>query len=674
MSELRRIGTGLGLLAVLCVPGQAAAGPGQAAASRAATKPAPPTSARPAAAPAAPVNLVLDGDSFSLSDAFAILDGRPVSARIAPGANTAMARSRAGALAALDGQRVYGWNQALGPLKDRPLTLEQAEQFQRNVLRSHAAGVGEPLPDNVVKLALVLKANQMARGRVGVRPEVPQRLLDLVNAGVVPLMPQIGSLGTGDLQPQAAAGLAAIGENAPVRYRGQQGPASEMLPRAGLTRDFTLQAGEALPIISGSTVLAASLLHALHRATTLADQAEGALALFMEAIRAERGSLDARTHRERRIPEENVVAARLRAMVAGSRWMTDEGRRRLDPANYSPRVQDAVSVRAAPHILAGLRHQLADARRTLVREANASTSNPLVFRRDRGTGYEFVMGGNWDGSVMGHLADNLNAEITDVGVLSQELSGRLLSPRWSYGLPANLAGGEVGLNSGMVQVQTVAAALVPEMQVRATPAGTLSRPVKDGQEDHNTMAMASVRHLHENLDRLEVVLAVQYLMAAQGVDLIAQKMAPLPLGTATQALLAELRRYVAPLGDDRYLTPDVERASWLVRNRRLVPSIAAPARRAEGPAHRNARSAHQTSEQDHRDAAQTRKAAATRQPREAATGQGRKTATRQPRETATRQVREATTRQPRETVAGQPRGAATRQPREAATPGLQRRK
>ncbi|MEV4174277.1 aromatic amino acid ammonia-lyase [Nonomuraea sp. NPDC049709] len=561
MTSVRRTATGLALLAALCVPGQAVAEP--------ALPPAPPV-----------LSLELDGDSFSLRDAFAVLSGRPVAVRLSPAARANMARTRAGALAVLDDQRVYGWNQALGPLKDRPLSSQQAEQFQRNVLRSHAAGVGEPLPDDVVRLAMILKANQMARGTVGVRPEVPQRLLAMVNAGVVPLMPQIGSLGTGDLQPQAAAGLAALGEDAPVRYRGQEGPASVLLPKAGLPRDFVFQAGEALPVISGSTVLAASLMHAVYRATVLADQAEGAFALFMEATRAERGSLDARTHRERRIPEQNAVAARLRAMVAGSRWMTEEGRKRLDPANYHPRVQDAVSVRAAPHIMAGLRHALADARQTLVREANASTSNPLIFKRDRGPGYEFVMGGNWDGSVMGHLADTLNAEIADVGVLSQELSGRLLSPRWSYGLPANLAGGAVGLNSGMVQVQTVAAALIPEMQVRATPAGTLSRPVKDGQEDHNTMAMASVRNLHENLDRLEIVLAVQYLMAAQGIDLIAGKMAGLPLGAVTRGLQAEIRRHIAPLGEDRYLTPDLERAIWLVRDRRLVPAVPPLPRRA----------------------------------------------------------------------------------------------
>ncbi|NRQ32788.1 aromatic amino acid lyase [Nonomuraea sp. NN258] len=580
MSNAGRIVTGAVLVAAAVVPGQAVADPGRPPQAAPDARPAPPATR----SAAQPVELVLTGGAFSIRDAFAVLDGRPLTVRLAPAARARMTQAREGALAALESQRVYGWNQALGPLKDRPLTVDEQRLFQRNTLRSHAAGVGPALPDNVARLALVLKANQMARGKVGVRPEVPERLLAMVNAGVVPVMPQIGSLGTGDLQPQAAAGLAAIGEDAPVRYRGGQGPASAMLPLAGLPRDFVLEAGEALPIISGSTVVAASLLHAVHRADALADQAEGAFALFLEATRAERGSLDGRTHAERHIPEENAIAARLRALVAGSGWMTEEGRKRLDPANYHPRVQDAVSVRAAPHIMAGLRKVLGDARTTLIREANSSTSNPLVFRRKDGKGHEFVMGGNWDGSIMGHTADTLNAEIADLGVLSQELSARLLSPSWSYGLPANLAGGAVGLNSGLVQVQTVATALVPEMQIRATPAGTLSRPAKNGQEDHNTMAMASVRNLHANLDRLETVLAVQFLMSAQGIDLIAARMRPLPLGVGTRYLHAQFRRYVRPLGDDRYLTPDLLRATWLVRNNRLLPPAlpTASARKAGG--------------------------------------------------------------------------------------------
>jgi histidine ammonia-lyase len=450
------------------------------------------------------LQLVLDGGSLTAQDMFDVLDAKSVAVKLSDGSRTRMRRIRDGALDELaKGARVYGWNQALGPLKDKQLDNEQQKEFQKRILRSHAAGVGEPLPERVARLVMVLRANQMARGAMAVRPELVDRMNDLVTAGVTPVVPQIGSLGSGDLQPMATVGMVLTGDQAPARYRGEQGPAAQILARAGLEPSFELQQGEALPIISGSTVVLASYADALHRATKAAGLGEGILAMFMDATRAEISSLDTRTHAERRIPEEEKVAERLRELLRGSEWTTEQGRRRLGEDH--PRIQDAVSLRAAPHIYGALRKALAEGRENIEREANASTSNPLVFARGSGRGHEFVMGGNWDGALLGHAADTLNAQIADLGVHTQELSARLLSPKWSYGLPANLAGGTPGLNSGMVQVQTVAAALVPEMQVRAMPAGALSRPAKDGQEDHNTMAMASVRHLHENLDRLGTV-------------------------------------------------------------------------------------------------------------------------------------------------------------------------
>jgi histidine ammonia-lyase len=391
-------------------------------------------------------------------------------------------------------------------------------------------------------------------------------------------MPEIGPLGTGDLQPMAEAGLVAMGEGAPASLRGKVGQAPELLAEAGLAPSFVFESGEALPLISGNSLLAAGYADAVRRAETLADVAEGAFALFMEATRAEASSLDPRTHDERRIPEEVEVAERLRALVHPSGWMTEEGRKRLGEDH--PRIQDAVSVRAAPHIMGALRATLGEAYTILQREANASTSNPLIFPRDDGRGYEFVMGGNWDAALMGHAMDSLNAQIADLGVLSQELSARLLSSTWSYGLPANLAGGKVGLNSGMVQVQTVAVALIPEMQIRAVPAGILSRPAKFGQEDHNTMAMASLRNLDENLDRLETVLAVQLLMSAQGIDLIRPQMQGLSLGAGTDQLQTAVRRHIAPMGEDRYLSPDLETMISLVQGTELVGTV----RRAAPPA------------------------------------------------------------------------------------------
>jgi histidine ammonia-lyase len=522
---------------------------------------------------------VLDGNSLTNDQMCNVLAANLVSVGLSPQASQRMEEYREGALAALaGGQRVYGWNQALGPLKDKALSLEEQRAFQQHILRSHAAGVGPPFPDAVARLGLVIEANSMARGNMGVRPELVERLLALINAGVLPRMPQIGSLGTADLQPMAEAGLVAMGEKAPVSFRGREGLAPQVLTRARLPRAFVFEAGEALPLMSGNSLLTAGYAHALRRAEALADLSEGALALFLEATRAEAQQLDERTQDERRIPAQVDAAARLRAHVRGSGWMTEEGRKRLGEDH--PRIQDAVSIRAAPHILGALRETLADARVILEREANASTSNPLIFPRKDGQGYEFVAGGNWDAAQMGHAIDSLNAQVADLGLLNQELSARLLSEKWSYGLPPNLVGGKVGLNSGMVQVQTVAVALVPEMQVRAVPAGILSRPAKFGQEDHNPMTMASLRHLNENLDRLEMVLAVELLMSAQGIDLIREKMEGLPLGDGTERLHAAIRRHVPALGEDRYLSPDLEEMISLVRGRELLATVRAAAPRA----------------------------------------------------------------------------------------------
>lgn len=521
-------------------------------------------------APVKGADVVLDGGHLTLGQMNAVLAGSAGPLRLASSAAAKMDQARAGALAALkSGQRVYGWNQALGPLKDHPLTTVQQRDFQRRILRSHAAGVGEEVSAGVARLALVLRANAMARGHMGVRPEMVRRMLALVNAGVTPVMPSVGSLGTGDLQPMAAAGMVLTGDGAMARLRGGPArPAGQVLEQAGLPSTFALEAGEALPLISGSGVLTARYAASVVRAERFLDQFDGAFGLFLEATRAEAGSLDARTHAERRVPAEEEEAAFLRELTGDSEWMTEEGRRRF--GEKSPRVQDAVSVRAAPHIVGTVRQTLQEARTIIGREANASTSNPLLFKT--GSSYEFVMGGNWDGAQIGHALDTLNAQITDVAVLSHELSGRLISSKWSYGLPDNLAAEPVGLNSGMVQVQTVGAALIPEMQARAMPAGVLSRPEKFGQEDHNTMAMASVRNLDDNLDRAETVLAVQFLLAAQGVDLAKPKMGELTPAKRTTELHQRFRDHIPALGQDRWMTPDVEEAVDLVRHGRLRPN------------------------------------------------------------------------------------------------------
>ncbi|MBU3064981.1 aromatic amino acid ammonia-lyase [Nocardia sp. NEAU-G5] len=512
------------------------------------------------------VELILDGDSLRWRDIVAVLEADSVEARLAESAREVMARARAGAVGELlraDGPRVYGWNQALGPLKDRALADSEQRQFQINILRSHAAGVGEHLSAPIARLALILRANALARGTAGVRPEVVDRMLAVLNAGIVPLMPEVGSLGTGDLQPMAAAGLLLIGDRVPAADPTGVTTAPEALRRAKLAVRFDLEAGEALSLISGSAVLCACYAAAVRRSGYQFDTFMAAFAMFCEATRAERQAFDPRMHAERRIPQEAVANARILALVSGSEWMTRQGRARL--GEICPRIQDSTSVRSTPHKAASMLRTIEEAKRQLVWEANASTSNPLVLENADGC-FEFVTGGNWDCSLLGHSAHMLNVHVTDIAVLAKDLSGRLGNDLWSYGLPTSLSGGKVGLNSGMTLVHAVGASLIPEMHARSTPVSSLSFPIKGGQEDHNTMAMASVRNLVSNLDRFDVVLGVLVLMAAQGIDLIADRMRGLRLGRGTARAHAVVRGVVEPLADDRYMTDDMEKVTALVRS------------------------------------------------------------------------------------------------------------
>ncbi|WP_064743036.1 HAL/PAL/TAL family ammonia-lyase [Pseudonocardia spinosispora] len=513
------------------------------------------------------VRLTLDGDSLTWADAVSVLEADSVTVSLAESARELMTYTRSEALRQLaEGQRVYGWNQALGPLKDHALADDDQLQFQVNILRSHAAGVGEYLSPPIARLALILRANALARATSGVRPEVIDRILAVLNSGITPLMPEIGSLGTGDLQPMAAAGLMLIGERVPAADSTGITWADEALRRAGLPASFALHAGEALSLISGSSVLSACYTAAVRRAEYQLDAFLGAFSMFCEATRAELQAFDLRLHAERHIPQEMLATTRILDLVAGTEWMTPGGRSRL--GEIRPRVQDSTSVRSTPHKVASVLRTLDEAKQFLTWESNASNSNPLLLRCEDGS-YEFVMGGNWDCSVLGHSAHSINVHMTDLAVLAKDLAARLANELWSYGLPASLSGGKVGLNSGMTLVHAVAASLIPEIHVRSTPVSSLSFPLKGGQEDHNTMAMASVRNLVSNLERIDVVLAVLALMSAQGIDLISVAMSGLSLGAGTQRVHTMVRSVIDRLEDDRYMTDDIERMILLVRGGRL---------------------------------------------------------------------------------------------------------
>lgn len=512
--------------------------------------------------------LTLNGASLGWADLTSALWADEVEVTLDQVASSQMKRAREAGLAELaaDAQlRVYGWNQALGPFKDRQLSPADQLRFQVNVLRSHHTGLGAALPPAVSRLALIVRANCLARATSGARPELVERMCAAVNAGLLPVMPGTGSLGTGDLQPMAAAGLALTGDPA-GRFHGEHEsvPAAQAWADVGQPSRFTLATGEAIALISGSAVLTAHLVHAIEKVTLQVETFLAAFALFCEAARVEQAAFDTRMHAERHLPSETLAARYIQAFLCDSQWATDEGRRRT--GETAPRIQDATSVRSVPHQLALMLRELERAREDVTREANASTCNPMLFPSYTGESYEFVSGGNWDATVLGHAAQSLNSCLARLAVLAKDLAGRLLHDGWSNGLPAGLAGGPEGLNSGMLLLHTSAASLIPEIQLRANPVGALSFPLKGGQEDFHTMAMAAVASLLSNSRRFDQILAILLVICAQGIDLLRPTMAGLELGTGSAVVYAALREQVAPLTQDRVLAPEVETLTRCVRD------------------------------------------------------------------------------------------------------------
>ncbi|RNC83653.1 MAG: aromatic amino acid lyase [Balneola sp.] len=519
-------------------------------------------------------SFMLDGKSLQVEDVFRFLAAESCEVKLEPEAagNVKASNDQVRKWLA-EGRPIYGLTRGLGPLKDKVLVSEEQIDFQMRILESHATGIGQPFCDQISRIALLLRANVASSGSFGIRIDLIQRYLDLLNAGVIPIMPWEGSLGSGDLQPMAALGLVMAGSpHGVAKYNGDIGSAPDILARAGVDPLFTLEIEEALSIISGSTVLAAGAVYSLYRIKHLLYVMEACFALTMEALRGEIGALDYRIHESRDIPGQIISAHTARTLLKGSEWTTDEGRARLGEVN--PRIQDAVSLRSTPHIYGSLRETYSFVSDAMNREINAASMNPLVFRNiEQPDCFDVVMGGNYDGSHMAHLLDYLNIVLTDVAGLSESRSARLISPQASYGLPANLAGGQPGLNSGMVQVQSLQLSIIGQMRQQATPASIHSLSGKSMQEDHNSMGNSSLYDLQLNLDMCEQVLAIELMLAAQAIDLIRDRMHPMKMSPKTEAIHTLIRSHIEMVMEDRFLREDIEALIDLVRGQELAALV-----------------------------------------------------------------------------------------------------
>jgi histidine ammonia-lyase len=495
--------------------------------------------------------VTLDGHSLGIADVVAVARG---GARVAVAEEAAR---RAGATratverAAAGDAAVYGLNTGFGKLARVRVPKDQLLQLQRNLILSHVAGLGPPLSADVVRGVMLLRANVLLKETSGVRPVLAERLAQMLNAGIHPIVPEQGSVGaSGDLAPLAHVALALIGEgDVDVAGGGKReagrAPAAAALERAGI-EPVRLEVKEGLAFINGTQVQSAILALLVTDVRNLWRSAHGAAALSLEALRGTPVAFDERLHAARPHPGQVASATLLRELLRDSEIRESH---RVD----DPRVQDAYSLRCTPQVLGAVYDAVEFAARTAEVELNAATDNPLVF------GEEILSGGNFHGQPVALALDVLTIVLTTLAGIAERRIEAMLNPDLSQGLPPFLTP-NAGLQSGFMMAQVTAAGLVAEARSLCTAASVQSIPTDANQEDYVPMGMAAAVKARRVLANAQRVVAIELMCGAQGVEFHR----PLRPGRGVRRVHERVRELVAPLTDDRPLTPDVERLAGLL--------------------------------------------------------------------------------------------------------------
>jgi len=452
------------------------------------------------------------------------------------------------------GESLYGINTGFGKLAKTRISDDELATLQLYLIRSHAAGVGAPLADSTVRLILVLKATSLARGFSGVRPVVIEKLLQLANAGILPVVPGQGSVGAcGDLAPLAHLSLALIGEGR-VRVGGKEQDCAAALKSAKI-EPLVLGPKEGLALLNGTQVSTSLALEALFAAEDLLAASIVAGSMSVDAALGSRVPFDARIHNARGQPAQIAVAAAFRAVLGES----EIGRSHEN----CDRVQDPYSLRCQPQVAGACLQQIQDVARTLLLEANGVSDNPLVFGKEG----EVLSGGNFHAEPVAFAADNLSLAIAEIGALSERRIAMLIDDSLSQ-LPAFLVK-QGGLNSGFMIAQVTAAALASENKSLAHPASVDSLPTSANQEDHVSMATFAARRLAPMAENTRGVLAIELLAAAQGIDF----RRPLRSSAALEQAHALLRKQVAFYDHDRHFAPDIAAAKSVIASDALISLV-----------------------------------------------------------------------------------------------------
>jgi histidine ammonia-lyase len=501
--------------------------------------------------------VLLTGDALRPEEVAAVAERR-AAVRLGPGVAARMAPARWLVEEAVrEGRVVYGVTTGFGALANTRIDPAQADQAQVALLRSHASGVGPPLPDPVVRAMLLLRARTLAQGHSGVRVEIVERLVDLLRLDLLPVVPGQGSVGaSGDLAPFAHLALPLIGEGL-LRTDGRVRPAGEVLAEHGLA-PLTLRAKEGLSLLNGTEGMLAQGVLALGRARRLAEAADLACALSVEALLGSVRPFDSRLHALRPHPGQVAAAEALRRFLAGSSIVASHG-------DMGHAVQDAYSLRCAPQVHGAARDVLGYADGVLAVELGSVVDNPILLPEDG----EVLSGGNFHGQPLAFAFDFAAIAVTELSSISERRTDRILDPERSSGLPPFLAT-RPGLNSGYMITQYVAAALVAENRVLCHPASVESIPTSGSQEDHVSMGWGAARKLWDVLRNAARVLAVEVLCACAGIE----HRRPLTPGGGTGAALAAVRQVVPALEDDRSPAPDIEAVAEMIEDGTLTRAAA----------------------------------------------------------------------------------------------------
>src|ERR1043166_4887709 len=475
--------------------------------------------------------IVLDGEALTIAQVSAIARANePVG--LAAHAMGAMRRSRSVVERLAAGEDpVYAVNTGVGLLADVRVPTADLQALQRNVVRSHAAGVGAPLSRAETRAMMLIRANVLAKGFSGIRPVVAERLCDLLNRGVTPVVPARGSVGaSGDLAPLAHMALVLMGEGE-AEFEGARMPGGEALRRAGIS-PLALESKEGISLLNGTQAMLAVGCLELEQCERLARAADVVCAMTLDGLKGTPRAFDARLHATRPHPGQPDSASNLERLLKGSEIRESH--------ITCLRVQDAYSLRCAPQVHGAVRDTLAEARRVFSIELNSATDNPLVFDS------EILSGGNFHGEPLAFQLDYLAVALTALASISERRIDRLVNPALNEHLPAFLAGNP-GLESGLMMAQVTAAALVAENRVLAHPASTGSITTSGNKEDFVSMGMTSALKLQRVVKNTRNVLAIEALAAARALDLLA----PLKTSPALESVRAQIRAVSPAIDSDR---------------------------------------------------------------------------------------------------------------------------